>query len=83
MSVIAGVGCCISLLYAPGIDPALSAWELDCHGSLTIALQVRPQCRSPSFTWTTATPPVRSGLPNPDAIVVSFGGQPCGAVAQS
>jgi hypothetical protein len=40
MWVIAGVGCCTSLLYAPGIDPALSAWELDCHASLTTPLQV-------------------------------------------
>jgi hypothetical protein len=34
VSVIARVGCCTSQLYAPGIDPALSAWELDCYAPL-------------------------------------------------
>jgi hypothetical protein len=28
-----------------GIEPALSAWELDCHVSLTIVSQVRPDLR--------------------------------------
>jgi hypothetical protein len=29
-----------SLERVTGIEPALSAWELDCHASLTIASQV-------------------------------------------
>jgi hypothetical protein len=81
MSVIAEVGCCISLLYAPGIDPALSAWEVDSHASADQYVAGQPLCPVvPEYPLSTGRTP-RSGTPRARSRLTTLGGLTLGSLA--
>ena len=44
-SEVSALAACFRSERVTGIEPALSAWELDCHASLTSTLQVRHHLR--------------------------------------